>query len=266
MSSILTDWAQRHLVGTLLARRLAARFRGSLLGMGWMLLLPLMMVAVYTLVFDHFLNVRWNTGGTESHGLAAALNIYLGLLVFNYAAENLTHAPYLVLEHTQFVKKIVFPLPILAYVAALAALVPLVLGLLVVALAASFLPDAHPFALLALPLYWLPLPLFALAAHWLFGAIGVYLRDLAHLLPPLTTILMFLSPIFYPASLIPPRWGWLFTLNPLTLPIENARTLLFRGELPPLAPTLVLLTIALILAFLARRLFVRLQPGFADVL
>lgn len=234
--------------------------------MGWMLLLPLLMVGVYTLVFNHFLNVRWNAGPTESHGLAAALNIYLGLLVFNYAAENLAHAPHLVLEHTQFVKKIVFPLPILAYVAAFAALVPLALGLLIVALAACILPQAHPLALLALPLYWLPLPFFALAVHWLFGALGIYLRDLAHLLPPFTTMLMFLSPIFYPASLIPPRWSWLFALNPLTLPIENARTLLFRGELPPLAPTLLLLAVSLLLALLARRLFVRLQPGFADVL
>ncbi len=264
-SFVVPDWRHRHLIAQLLRRRIEARFRGSMLGVGWNLLMPLMMLLVYTLVFDHFLKIRW-PGAEAGGGLAAALRIYLGLIVLNYVAENLGSAPTLLLEHVQFVKKVVFPLPTLAYVAATSALVPLVFGIVVAAVMAVWLPDTRPWRLAALLFYWLPLYLYALAIHWWFGALGVYVRDLAHLTAPLSTMLMFLSPVFYSAEILPPPWNTWIVYNPLTVPIETARTLLFEPSWPAPGPTLISLAVALMLAFSGRIVFRKLQRGFADVL
>ncbi|WP_217126767.1 ABC transporter permease [Hydrogenophilus thiooxidans] len=278
LAHLFPDWRYRALILTLTKRRVASRYRGTILGVAWSLLLPLLMVTVFTLVFNHFLHVRWpSTAIAESasaESLHAALNIYLGLLVFNYAAETLGSAPYLVLEHPHYVKKILFPLPILAYVHAASTLLPLFGGTLVAALLALWDPAAHPARLILLTLYWLPLPLWALTLYWLIGSIGVYLRDIAHLIPPLSTALMFLSPVFYTATTLSEPWHTLIYLNPLTPAIESARALLFPSTLstaaliplPDPSPTLISLTAATLFCYLARRLFVKLQSGFADVL
>lgn len=259
------DVASRVLLASLLRRRIEARFRGSALGLLWVILLPLALLLVYTLVFNHFLKVRW-PGLESATGLETALNIYLGMLVLNYFAENISVAPQLIQEHVQFVKKIVFPLPILAYVAAFASLVPLLFGMIIVLLLSLFSSSTHPWALAALPLLWLPLVLWGLGLQWWLGALGVFVRDIVHVSAPLVTLLLFLSPVFYSPKNLPAPWNdWLY-FNPLTLPIENARLLLFSGEFPPLGAWAVSLLVALVFALVGRWVFVKLKPGFADVL
>ncbi|MCX7946530.1 MAG: ABC transporter permease [Hydrogenophilus sp.] len=254
------------LLWPLVRRRLIARYRGSLLGLFWLLLLPLLMAALLTLVFIHLLHIRWPTPRGEATPLEAALHLYLGYLLFQYLAENLTAAPHTILEHPNYVKRIPFPLPLLAVIPTLATLFPLAAGLFVAALLALFTPDARPLHLLLLPLYLLPLPLWALAAHWSLGALGVYLRDLSQLISPLTTVLLFLSPVFYPRSILPPPWPDLLLYNPLTIPIDAVRQLLFGPNLPSPALTLLNLLAASLALLLAHKLFRRLQPGFAEVL
>jgi lipopolysaccharide transport system permease protein len=259
------------LVALLTRRRIAARYRGSLLGALWVVLLPAAMVTLFTLVFTRFLPVRWpGTAASAQDPLHAAVNIYLGLLLYNYAAENLSTAPHLILEHPQYVKKIAFPLELLAYVNALSPLIPLTAGLLIVLLLAAFDPAAHFTTLWALPLYWLPLLIWAVALQWSLGALTVFVRDLVQLIPPLSTALMFFSPVFYSTATLPEPWPKLLFLNPLTPAIEASRQLLYpltpTSVLPPLTPTLLSLGAALLAAAAARHLFVRLKPGFADVL
>lgn len=265
IKSIYEDWHSRHLVTQLLRRRIESRFRGSFLGMTWAIILPLMMLAVYTLVFDHFLKVRW-PGAEAGGGLETALRIYLGLLVLNFIAENLVSAPQLVIENQQLVKKIVFPLPVLAYVAVFSTLLPFGLGGVIVAILASFLPDTRHELLLLLPVFWFPLLIWALAANWWLGALGVFVRDLGHLMGPFVTLLMFLSPIFYGRAHIPAPWDSLLLLNPLTTPIEAARTLVFERIVPDIDATVISVLMATLLAISGRYVFNRLRPGFADVL
>lgn len=271
--SSLSDLTYLSPIISLTRRRIAARFRGSLLGAAWIILLPLLMVALFTIVFTHFLPVRWPSlqNTDQISPLHTALNIYLGLIVFNFVAENLASAPSLVLENPNYVKKIPFPLTILAYINTAASVVPLLAGLIAAITLAFFDPLARPVNLLLAPLYWLPLLVWAVAIHWLFGAISVYVRDILHLIPPLTTALMFLSPIFYSAETLPAPWNTLLTFNPLTPAIEAARVLLYPPEpsvllFPDPFPSLLSAGGALITAVLARRFFHYLKPGFADVL
>lgn len=263
--SLVADWKHRHLMTNLLKRRISARYRGTALGLLWAIIMPLVMLAVYTLVFQTFLSVRW-PGAEQGGGIVAALNIYLGLLVLNLVAENLNTAPVLMQEHTPYIKKIVFPLPILGYVAALATLVPLAIGLVFVALFALATPQTQVSHLPLIVFYWLPLIPWAIGLQWWLSALGVYLRDLSMMMAPVVTLLMFVSPVFYSIHSLPAPWNQWLVYNPLTLPIESARMLLFSPTLPPWGPVLGSLAAALVFALLGRWVFNKLQKGFADVL
>jgi lipopolysaccharide transport system permease protein len=265
LHSLGADWQYRHLLGTLLVRRISARYRGTALGLLWAVVMPLIMLAVYTLVFEKFLSVRW-PAAPNAGGLVAALNIYLGLLVLNFVGENLNSAPGLMQEHTPYIKKIVFPLPILAYVAALSSLLPLGIGLVFVALFALSIPQAEISHLPLILFYWLPLIPMAIGIQWWLNALGVYLRDLTMVMAPIVTLLMFISPVFYSLQSLPAPWNAWLMYNPLTLPIESARMLLFERTLPPWAPVLLSFWVAIMFALLGRFVFIKLQKGFADVL
>jgi len=264
-TTLFADWKNRHLVADFLVRRVHSRFRGSVLGIGWMILLPLLMLSVYTLVFDHFLGVRW-PGSASKSGLDTALRIYIGLIVLNFFAENITSAPSMVLEQPQLVKKIVFPVPVLAYVLALASALPLMIGILVSGLLALFSPEANVARIILAPLYLLPLLVWALAINWWLGALGVYVRDIGHLAGPVVTLLMFMSPIFYGRAQTPEPWQTILLLNPLTIPIESVRALFFEDQLPSLLPTLSSMVIASLVAIAGRLVFSKLQVGFSDVM
>jgi len=265
INALRTDWSNRHLIASLLQRRISARYRGTALGLLWAIIMPLVMLAVYTLVFQTFLSVRW-PGAEHGGGLVAALNIYLGLLVLNLVGENLGSAPTLMQEHTPYIKKIVFPLPILGYVAAFATILPLAIGLVFVALFALATPQAQVARLPLILFYWLPLIPLAVGLQWWLSALGVYLRDLTMVVTPVVTLLMFISPVFYSIHNLPKPWNEWLLYNPLTLPIESARMLLFGSTLPPLEPVLGSLAATIVFALLGRWVFNKLQKGFADVL
>ncbi len=157
------------LIRQLVAREIALRYRQSWLGTAWLLLTPMLMLAVYTLVFRHVLNLRWpGSSGTDGGDLAFAANLFSGLLVFNFFSECVGRAPRLVLDQPHLVKKVVFPLQVLAWTNLLQALVGLVvsLGLLVLARLIDGAELAP--AMLTLPLIWLPLAMLVLGLGWIF--------------------------------------------------------------------------------------------------
>lgn len=259
------DLRHRWLAAGLLRRRLVERYRGSALGLAWALLLPLGMLAVYTVFFRHLLGLRWSADPAAGD-LAVALRIFVGLAFVGFAGEVLTGAPRLVLEHPAYVKKMRFPLPILAYVHVGASAAQTGLGLAVAAIMAAIfgggLPRTAPLALV----YAAPIIVWALAATWLLAALGAYLRDVQHLMSPLVTVLLFLSPVFYTITTLPSPWRALMLLNPLTLPIEGVRACLLGGEAPAWSLWIAHTLAALCAAVASRWLFDRVQPGFADVL
>lgn len=119
---------------------------------------------------------------------------------------------------------------------------------------------------LLLPLVLLPLLVYAMALAWLLGAVGVYLRDIGHLAPSVSSLLMFLTPIFYPASMIPKGLQWLVTVNPLAWTAEASRNLLMHGVTPGWELWALHGAIACSCLAIAWWVFRRTQPGFADVL
>jgi lipopolysaccharide transport system permease protein len=257
-------WHHRSLIWQMLERDVAGRYRGSVLGILWSLITPLFMLAVYTFVFGTVFNMRWTEQGTTTPEFAILL--FAGLTVFSLFSEVVVRAPTLVLSNANYVKKIVFPLVTLPIVALGSALFHTAVSLVVLFLAIIIVMDGIPLTAVLLPLVLAPLMLFTLGLAWFLASLGVYFRDVTQMLGPIVMALMFLSPIFYPAAALP-EWmrAYLF-LNPLTLPIEQARDVLIWGRVPDLGALALYGVFAAAVAALGFLWFEKTRKGFADVL
>ena len=246
-------------------REVASRYRGSLLGWGWTLLNPLLMLAVYTFVFSTVFKARW-PDLQEAGPIGFAINLFAGLIVYNLFAECISKAPTLVLSQPSYVTKVIFPLELLSAVAVGAATFHACTSLVVLGLFELIAQGSIPITALWLPVVWLPLLLGSLGLCWLLSALGVYLRDLPQLVNVGLSVLMFLSAIFYPVSALPDRWQPVLSLNPLVLVIEQTRGILVAGQRPSLFYLALGLPLSVVLCEMCFRLFQKARRGFADVM
>jgi lipopolysaccharide transport system permease protein len=254
---------QRSLIWQFVKRDVQSRYRGSWLGLGWSFLTPLLMLAVYTFVFREVFQSRWGQG--NGGGVDFALRMYAGLVVFNFFAECVARAPRLIVDQPNLVKKVVFPLELLAWVSTFSGLFHLAVNAFVLLLAALVAGYGQP-TMLLLPLVWLPLLPLVLGCSWFLASLGVYIRDIGQVIGLAISLLMFMSPIFYPVSAMPERWRFWLHLNPLTLIIENTRLVLLDGGVPNMLLLSTYFLVALLIAVLGGWWFQATRKGFADVL
>ena len=255
---------QRSLIWQFTKRDVLSRYRGSLLGLGWSFVTPLLMLAIYTFVFRTIFKARWEGGNASDFEFA--LRVYSGLIIFTLFAEVLNRAPRLVLDQPNLVKKVVFPLEILPWVPPLAGLFHLALNLALLLVATAVDRGGLPLSILALPLVLLPLLPLLLAMGWFFAALGVFVRDIGQIMPTVASLLMFLSPVFFPATSLPAEWRPWLNINPLTLIIEQTRRVVLDGLWPEWGDLAVYLALASLAAWLAGLWFQATRKGFADVL
>lgn len=261
---IASLWRNRALTLALTKREVVGRYRGSILGLFWSFFHPLFMLAVYTFVFSVVFKARWGEGSGSKTEFALVL--FAGLIVFNLFAECFTRAPGLILANVNYVKKVIFPLEILPWVTLGAALFHASISLVVwLGAYCLFFGLPHP-TIFFLPLILMPLCFFIMGVSWALASLGVYLRDVTQIVGLLTTVLMFLSPIFYPITALPEAYRPLLMLNPLMPAIEQSRVVLFWGN----SPDWILLGgyyVAMIcLGWLGFAWFQKTRKGFADVL
>ncbi|AKC87216.1 sugar ABC transporter permease [Pseudoxanthomonas suwonensis] len=245
-------------------REVVGRYRGSFMGLLWSFLYPLLMLAVYTFVFSVVFQARWPSGqGTR---IEFALVLFTGLMVFSVFSECVNRSPGLVLNNVNYVKKVVFPLEILPVVSMLSALFHLAVTMLVwfgFHLVYFGLP---PVTAVLFPLVVLPLVLFTLGISWLLASLGVYLRDVGQVVGVGTTVLLFMSPIFYSIESLPEAYRPLLRANPLTIVIEQARDVLIWGRWIDFGEWSVMLALSAAFAYLGYAWFQATRKGFADVL
>lgn len=257
-------WRNRSLIHASAKREVLGRYRGSALGLLWSFFNPLFMLAVYTFVFSEIFKARWSAGSESK--IEFALVLFAGLIIYNLFAECINRAPGLILFNVNYVKKVVFPLEILPFVGLLSALYHSLISLLVWLMAYMvFFGLPHP-STLYLPLILIPYLLFIMGLGWGLASLGVYLRDVSQFIGILTTVLMFLSPIFYPAAALPEHYRHLLYLNPLTPVIEQTRDVLFWGNLPDFAGLSVYWCATALIAWIGFAWFQKTRKGFADVL
>lgn len=257
-------WQHRDLLRQLVWRDIAQRYRGSVLGLAWSLLTPLLMLLVYTFVFSVVFPSRW--GALPQSTTHFALVIFIGLCVHGFFAEVIQRAPGLILAHQNYVKRVVFPLEVLPAVTVCVGVFQWLVSVLVLVAAQWWLTGGLPVSALWLPVVMAPLVLVALGAAWFIAALGVFMRDIAAVVGPFTTVLMFLSPVFYAQEAVPAPFRQWLGLNPLTFIIEQSRAVLLAGQMPDWTGLGIYTALALLVAWAGYVWFQLTKRGFADVL
>lgn len=257
-------WRNRELILQLTRRDVLGRYRGSLLGLLWSFFNPLFMLGVYTFVFSVVFKARWGIGEPDSR-MQFALILFAGVIIHGLLAEGISKAPGLILGNANYVKRVVFPLEVLPWVVLGSSLFHALVSLVILLLAQAAFGGGVPVTAALLPLVLLPLLPVTMGCAWWLAATGVFIRDIAQMTGILTTVLMFLSPVFYPLSSLPePMRPWLY-LNPLTFIIEQARAVLFTGVQPDWSGLLLYFLAGMGVAALGFRWFQMSRKGFADV-
>ncbi len=260
---------KRHypLILLLVKREVISRYRGSFLGLLWSFINPILMLAIYTFVFSVVFKVRLDQATVVyDDKFAFALSLFAGLIIFNLFSECLSRAPGLILANVNYVKKIIFPLEILPWVTLGSTLFHAGISFLI--LLAFLLLIGHPihWTLIFLPIIVFPFLLLIMGLSWLLASIGVFVRDIGQFIGLFLTMLLFMSPIFYPASALPESVRDYLFLNPLTFIIEQVRAVLLYGRLPDWIGLAVYYIIALLVAWVGLIWFNKTRKGFADVL
>jgi lipopolysaccharide transport system permease protein len=255
----------RELVRRLSGREFSARFRGSMLGVTWAVVTPILLAAVYTFVFSTVFGARWGGNANTGH-FDYVIFMLTGLAVHGIFVECVTRAPNLVLANPSYVTKVVFPLEVLPFVALLSALTNAAVSLTIAVLLNLVLNRQLHATALFLPIVLAPYAIFVVAFAMVIAACGVYLRDLSQVINILIPVSLFLTPIFYPLESVPRAMRPFMWANPLTFVVEQVRAVLIVGTAPSLTGLAIYATAALGALAVSYWLFQRLRSGFADVL
>lgn len=257
-------WRNRELIKASAKREVLGRYRGSIMGILWSFLNPLLMLSVYTIIFSVVFQARWGSGSHSKTEFAVVL--FAGLLMFNLFAECINRSPSLILSNVNYVKKVVFPLEILPVVTLLSAMFHALISLGVWFIAYSLFFGLPHATVLLLPLIVLPFVMFIMGLSWVLASLGVYLRDVSQIIGVITSVLMFMSPIFYPVTAFPEDFRYLLYLNPLTPVIEMTRDVLYWGRTPDFQLLGTFWLATFLIAWIGFAWFQKTRKGFADVL
>lgn len=262
--ALLHPIQDRKLLRMFITRDLQARYKNSWAGLLWLVINPIIMLSIYTLVFQHILGVKW--GGQTSSGVSFALNLYLGLVVFNIFSESLQAAPAVLRAHSNLIKKVRFPVRILPSIPVGLALCDAALGLVIWLVVYVFALGLPPLTALYLPLVLLPLVLFVLGLCWIIASLSAYMRDITQVVRFVVTGLLFLSPIFFPLESMPMDLQAILSFNPLAIEIEMLRGIMIGGTAPAWGSYLGFLGLSLLVYCAGFFWFDLTSDGFVDVL
>lgn len=262
------SWSQtRELLRQLTVREISETVKGSALGLLWLVLNPLLMMALYVVVFGVLFGGSFGQVENESP-LAFAAGVYIGLSTVALVNETLARSTNTFTRHTNLVKRVVFPLVLLPLVQVLGSGFKFAVNALLwltfsVIVGGFFGPEV-----LWLPLILLPLFVLTLALSFLISALSVYFRDIQQVTGVFTQIIFWSSGVFYSSIRVmehPPIWT-ILKWNPFFITIENIRSVTLWGISPDFSQITYLYVLGVFALALGVCVFHRLKGGFADFL
>ncbi len=254
-------WQHRYLLGQLVKRDVLLRYRGAMFGVLWIFLSPLLMLTIFAFIFGQVFQTRWPQ---QNDNLPFWLLLYSGLITFNVFSEAVSRAPTSVRGYPSFVKKIIFPVHILPLVPLGAGLVHATFNFMILLSALAWVGGLH-LQVLLFPLLLLPVLLLAMGFSWFMAAWGVFIKDMTQIVPMFVQMLMFLSPVFYPASAVPAALRPLYQFNPLGTVIEATRSVI-SGQPVEWEAWFIALAFCLVALILGHAFFQHSREEFADAL
>jgi lipopolysaccharide transport system permease protein len=251
------------LVLSLARRDLVARYKGSVLGIVWAIITPIVMIAIFTFIFAGIFNARFGPRGTPWD---YALYLFCGLLPWTMFQETLQGSSTTIVTHANLVKRVVFPLETLPLAQALSALANQMFGLFVLIVAGVIVQHQLHLTILWLPALLIPQLIFTLGAAWLVASLGVFLRDIAQGITLVLMAWMYLTPIIYPESIVPERYRPFINANPFTSLVRSYRRIFLEGLAPDWGSLLYFTILAVILFVFGYWWFAKSRRNFADVI
>ncbi|MBS1873636.1 MAG: ABC transporter permease [Acidobacteria bacterium] len=256
-------WTHRGLIGSMARRDVLARYRGSFGDVFWTILNPLLLMATYFFVFGIVLQTRFGPDGSRT---GFALYFLAGMLPWLAFSEPAGRAPHVVLEHRNFVKKLVFPLETLPIVQTVSGFATGLFATAVYLAGLLLLRHAIPLSVLWLPVLMIPQLLFTLGLCWFLAGLGAYARDLGQIMGFLLTLWFFITPICYPEAQLPAAAVPILKKNPLFVLVHGYRTIFLEGHAPEFHALWKLWLLGIVVFLLGYAWFHRLQRTFADVI
>lgn len=250
------------LIWSLAKRELAARYKGSVLGIVWAVLTPVVMIAIFTILFAGIFKAKFNASDSQWD---FALYLFCGLLPWNAFQEALNMSASAVVNRANLVKRVVFPLETLPVSQTVAAIANQMFG--TVALLLGILVIRHELHLttLYLPILLIPQLLVMLGGAWLLASLGVFIRDIVQGISLVLMAWMYLTPIIYPETIVPEAYRPFLNLNPFTPLIRSYRRIMLDGAAPDWAGLAYCFAFALIAFVFGYWWFARTRKNFADV-
>lgn len=252
------------LIWQMTKRDVIGRYRGSIMGLLWSFFNPILMLAVYTFIFSVVFQARWGEATASKADFAIVL--FVGLIMHTFFAECVNRSPSIVLSNVNYVKKVVFPLEVLPWITLGSALFHALVSVLVLLVFVEFTQLHLSWTALLLPVVLLPFVLLIMGVCWFLASLGVFIRDVGQITGMVTTVMLFLSPIFYPVSSLPEPYRVLLNLNPLTFIVEQGRDVLLWGNAPDWFGLGVYTLVAVTVAYGGLMWFQMTRRGFADVI
>lgn len=255
----------REMLYQMMKREILSRYRGSFFGIVWSLLTPLILLMTYTYFFSFVFNARWGTDNETGFG-GYAIILFVGLIVHGIFSECINRAPHLVVSNPNYVKKIIFPIEILPWVTLGNALFHAGISFLVLLAALIVLGYPLSWTMLYFPMILVPFILMIVGWVWLLSGVGVYFRDIGQATGIITSVLLFVSPIFYSLTILPPKMQLLAQFNPLTLIITELRNVLIFATPPNWQALCIYTLFSFVIAMMGFNAFQKMRQGFADVM
>jgi len=260
---LLTTWRNRGIIRVMVRRDILGRYRGSFGGAFWTVINPLLLMLTYYFVFGVVLRARF--GGDESRS-SFALYFLAGMLPWLAFSEALGRSAHVMVEHRNFIKKLVFAVETLPVNLVVSGLVS---ELFAIALFCGFLVLARgavPLSVVWLPALLIPQLLFTAGLSWFLAALGVFVRDLGQLVGFLLTLWFFLTPICYPETSLPEPFRPLFSKNPVYVLVRGYRAIFLEHRPPDFGPLWKLWLLAAAVFVLGHAWFYKLRKSFADII
>ncbi len=257
-------WYRRDLLRQLIIRNIQLRYKGTAMGLIWMVVTPLMMLAVYTFVFSVVFKARWGTDFGDSK-VAFALIIFCGMAVFNIFSESIIGSVNCISGNPNYVKKVVFPLEILPVSLVFSSMFFGLVSLAILLTGVVAFLHTLSMTVICLPLILIPLFLLSCGISWFVASLGAYIRDLTHIVGIVIQVLFFMTPIFYNIDMVPEKFRFVLNLNPLTPVVQMTRNIFIYSKWPDINSFVIAIAGSLVVFQLGYAWFMKTKRGFADV-
>lgn len=259
-------YKSKDLLIELTKRDFQQRYKGSLLGVIWALLSPLLMLGVYSFIFVSVFKSRWGNSSVEDGNMLYTMMIFAGLVPFQIFSESVNRSVSLLAQSANYIKKVVIPIEILPASIVLSTVINSTFSIALLVVGKLLFLNTPNWTLVFLPLVLIPILLLSLGFALIVASFGIYLRDLVYIVGLIVNILFYMSPIFYSPEALPEKFRFIIHLNPISPIINYFRDVFVNGELFTISSYLISLLISFVFFILGLIIFNYLRKGFADVI